>query len=278
MMQLFPVFPSLVNNTSPYVNVIFSPISFLRFGASKNRVLKSQFLLKPFSGANLRAFERRKMAELNKPNALEQGDGVLRDGYLESSSASSSSSLRSLESALNKSSKWLAAALFGLMILWKHDAEVLWAAMGSVINAWISVTLKRILNHERPSGLRSDPGMPSSHAQSMFYISVFAVLSLIQWLGFNFWSLPLGAVILASGSYFSWLRVSQQLHTTNQVLVGALLGTVISIAWFWLWHACLYDAFVSSIWVRIIVVLGSISFCAAFVIYVAQNWLSDERI
>ncbi|KAJ3686821.1 hypothetical protein LUZ61_015985 [Rhynchospora tenuis] len=273
-MQLFPVFPSLVN-TSPYV--IFSPISYLRFGASKKRALKSDVFLKPFCGANLRGFERRRMAELSKPNALEEGDGVLRDGVLGSSSASSSS-LRSFESTLNKSSKWLVAALFGLMILWKHDAEVLWAAMGSVINAWISVTLKRILNHERPSGLRSDPGMPSSHAQSMFYISVFAVLSLIQWLGFNFWSLSLGAVILASGSYFSWLRISQQLHTTNQVLVGALLGTVISIGWFWLWHACVYDAFVSSIWVRVIVVLGSISFCAAFVIYVAQNWLSDERI
>lgn len=63
------------------------------------------------------------------------------------------------------------------MILWKHDAEVLWAATGSILNSYISITLKQILNHERPSGLRSDPGMPSSHAQSIFYVSVFALLS-----------------------------------------------------------------------------------------------------
>ena len=62
------------------------------------------------------------------------------------------------------------------------------------------------------------------------------------------------------------------------MLVGALLGTIVSIAWFSLWHAFVYDAFVSSIWVRIIVVIGSISLCTGFVIYVIRNWLNDERI
>lgn len=70
------------------------------------------------------------------------------------------------------------AVLYGVAILWKYDAEVLWAAIGSVINSWLSITLKRILNHERPaSGLRSDPGMPSSHAQSIFYVEAFAIFS-----------------------------------------------------------------------------------------------------
>lgn len=70
------------------------------------------------------------------------------------------------------------AGLFGLIILWKHDAEAMWAAMGSVVNAWLSITLKQLLNHERPdSALRSDPGMPSSHAQSIFYAALFAILS-----------------------------------------------------------------------------------------------------
>lgn len=69
------------------------------------------------------------------------------------------------------------AALFGLVILWKHDAEALWAAMGSVVNAWLSTVLKRLLNQDRPSALRSDPGMPSSHAQSIFYAAVFSVAS-----------------------------------------------------------------------------------------------------
>ncbi|KAF3332806.1 lipid phosphate phosphatase epsilon 1 [Carex littledalei] len=271
-MQLSLAFPSIVN-PSPYK--FFSPISFPRLGASKKRVLKPKLFLKPFRGANLQGFAGRRMAKLNQENAIVEVDAVLRDESLDSSSGTS---FRSFESAINKSSKWMVAGLFGLMILWKHDAEVLWAATGSIFNSYISVTLKRILNHERPSGLRSDPGMPSSHAQSIFYVSVFALLSLMQWLGVNVLTGSLGAAILAFGSYFSWLRVSQQLHTTSQVLVGALLGTIVSIAWFWLWHAFVYDAFLSSIWVRIIVVIGSISLCTAFVIYVTQNWLNDERI
>lgn len=69
------------------------------------------------------------------------------------------------------------SGLFGLLILWKHDAESMWVVTGSVLNAMLSKALKRILNHERPvAGIRSDPGMPSSHAQSIFYIDVTAIL------------------------------------------------------------------------------------------------------
>lgn len=75
-------------------------------------------------------------------------------------------------------SKWLVAALFGVIFLWRHDAEALWAASGSVLNAGLSTVLKRILNQERPvSTIRSDPGMPSSHAQSIFFTVTFSIIS-----------------------------------------------------------------------------------------------------
>ena len=70
------------------------------------------------------------------------------------------------------------AALFGAVLLCRHDAEALWAAMGSVFNAGLSTVLKKILNQERPvSHLRRDPGMPSSHAQSIFFNAIFAITS-----------------------------------------------------------------------------------------------------
>lgn len=70
------------------------------------------------------------------------------------------------------------SALFGSIILLRHDGAALWAVIGSISNSALSVVLKRILNQERPATtLRSDPGMPSSHAQSISFISVFAVLS-----------------------------------------------------------------------------------------------------
>lgn len=75
-------------------------------------------------------------------------------------------------------SKWLVSALFAGVILWRHDAEAMWAAMGSIVNAILSIVLKRIINQDRPlSGLKTDPGMPSSHAQSIFFIVTFAILS-----------------------------------------------------------------------------------------------------
>ncbi|KAL0332916.1 UNVERIFIED_CONTAM: Lipid phosphate phosphatase epsilon 2, chloroplastic [Sesamum calycinum] len=87
----------------------------------------------------------------------------------------------------SSSSKWFVSALFVAIILWRHDAEALWAAMGAVLNAMLSITLKKILNQERPiSTLRSDPGMPSSHAQSIFYTITFLNLSMLECHGYGF--------------------------------------------------------------------------------------------
>jgi membrane-associated phospholipid phosphatase len=77
-----------------------------------------------------------------------------------------------------RQSKWLVAGSFAFAAIWKRDAEIMWALMGAVANTILSSILKKMFNHERPApALRSDPGMPSSHAQSIFYAAVFLVLS-----------------------------------------------------------------------------------------------------
>lgn len=167
-----------------------------------------------------------------------------------------------LEATLNRLSKWLVAALFGIVILWRHDAESLWAAMGSVLNTVLSVTLKQILNQERPvSALRSGPGMPSSHAQSIFFTVVFTILSVVEWLGINGLTLTISGLALALGSYLSWLRVSQQFHTISQVLVGSAVGSVFCILWLWSWEAFVLNAYTSYLWVRVLVIVGAVGFC-----------------
>ncbi|CAN4123578.1 unnamed protein product [Withania somnifera] len=90
----------------------------------------------------------------------------------------STSASGGLNATLNSLSKWLMATVFGIILLWRHDGEVLWAVSGSILNAGLSTVLKRILNQERPvSTIRSDPGMPSSHAQSIFYTVMFCIVS-----------------------------------------------------------------------------------------------------
>lgn len=182
------------------------------------------------------------------------------------------------EATLNRLSKWLVAALFGGIILWRHDVEALWAAMGSILNAGLSVALKKILNQERPvATLRSDPGMPSSHSQSIFYSVMFAILSMVEWLGVNEVTLAVGVVVLAFGSYLSWLRVSQHFHTISQVLVGAAVGSIFSILWLWSWRTLVLQAFVSFLWVRIFVITGAVGLCLGFLIHVVRYWLMDDE-
>ncbi|WCJ24964.1 Phosphatidic acid phosphatase (PAP2) family protein [Euphorbia peplus] len=184
-----------------------------------------------------------------------------------------------LEPTLNRLSKWLVSVLLGAFMLWRHDAGSLWVGMGSVLNALLSVPLKQIVNQERPSAStsKSDPGMPSSHDQCLFYVVVFSILSNAKSFGVNEFTLITSALILASGSYFSWLRVSQKYHTVNQVAVGAVVGSVFSCLWYWSWHSTVLDAYNSSLQVRVIVVSAGFGFILGSLLYVIQNWLKDEE-
>lgn len=70
------------------------------------------------------------------------------------------------------------ALILGGAAVWKHDAQILWTAAGALLNAWSSLGLKLMLNEERPAAsLSSSPGMPSSHAQSLFYGIVVLLVS-----------------------------------------------------------------------------------------------------
>ncbi|KAM6564623.1 hypothetical protein CsatB_024621 [Cannabis sativa] len=220
------------------------------------------------------------MFELMKASAFRNGNGEEGVKTIEQEAlVGGSSGLLSngLESTLNRLSKWIVSGIFAAVLLGRHDAEAVWFAMGSIINALLSVALKRILNQERPaSAVKSDPGMPSSHAQSIFFNFMFANFSIVEWLGINDITLAISGFILIFGSYLTWLRVSQRLHTLSQVVVGAIIGSIFSVFWYWSWNAFLLQAFESSLWVQIIVLLVAAGSCLGFVFYVFQYWFRDE--
>ncbi|KAM7524136.1 hypothetical protein LguiA_014038 [Lonicera macranthoides] len=211
--------------------------------------------------------------------------GVEQEGFTDGSSEFCPiARANGFESELNRLSKWLVVVFLAAAILWRHDAEALWAALGITLNAGLSTMLKQILNQERPlSTSRSDPGMPSSHAQAIFYVAISysyqgasLVLYLqnspqvVELLGVNAFTTTMVGFIFALGSYLSWLRVSQQFHTISQVVVGAVVGSIFAILWFWWWNAIVFDAFFSYLWVRIIVVLGAAGYCVAVLIYIIR--------
>ncbi|MBA0743317.1 hypothetical protein Gogos_006011 [Gossypium gossypioides] len=274
-------------NSSPKLLKSFDPEFFLHLRTRKTSSLGG--ILTDKTGVRDSSRTMIKTSVLKESRDTDDGIQALEqevEGFIDGSIR-----VQGFESTLNRLSKWLVSALFGGVILWRHDAEALWMAMGSIVNAVLSVGLKRLLNQERPvAGLKSDPGMPSSHAQSIFFTVVFAIASLLEWLGINALSVGISVLALAFGSYLlvkiasnlvaglqSWLRVSQKLHTMNQILVGAVVGSIFSVLWYLSWDAVVLEAFNSSLWVRVIVLLACAGFGLGFLTYVIQYWLKDER-
>ncbi|KAI7746301.1 hypothetical protein M8C21_014844 [Ambrosia artemisiifolia] len=174
-------------------------------------------------------------------------------------------------------SKWIVAAIFGGLLLLRHDGLAFWAAIGSVLNMMLSVTLKKTLKQERPdSRLSSGHGMPSSHAQAIFYTVVFVIISVIQWQGFSGATAILGLFVVATGSYFAWLRVLERYHTTLQVVVGAFVGSGFAVLLFWAWEAIVHKAYDSSLLVRILITVGAAGFSLGFISHVIRHWLKAE--
>ncbi|XP_022885798.1 lipid phosphate phosphatase epsilon 1, chloroplastic-like [Olea europaea var. sylvestris] len=221
-----------------------------------------------FCVCNCRDRSQNKMIDPIRIPTFTSGDGV--EGFEREDSVQGSANFGAggIEATLNQLSKWVVSVFFMALILWRHDAETTWVAVGVALNTTLSVALKFMLNQERPtSTLRADPGMPSSHAQSIFYAVAFINMSMVECYGINALTAALGALVFAIGSYFSWLRVSQQFHTISQVAVGAVLGSIFSIFWYWLWNAFVLKAFISYSWVRILIVMGSIGYIIGFIVF-----------
>ena len=139
--------------------------------------------------------------------------------------------------AVNESTKFVVSCTALAFLLLNPSAETCWALLGSVVNSINGKILKRILNHERPDGaIKADPGMPSSHATSLSYLSVYGAASLAYFkdaapaLGYPA-QLAVSAVLVVLGIFLSYLRVKTGYHTPPQVIVGYGLGSSTALAW-----------------------------------------------
>lgn len=122
-------------------------------------------------------------------------------------------------------------------LCYKRDALMVSFFLGAIGNAIFGKVLKKLLKIERPDDIQdgqdsvppidrpSDNGMPSSHAMSLGFIGTFVALMLP--------TLTLGLLSYATISLIYRVRVN--LHTVDQILVGALLGTFVGALW---WHLC----------------------------------------
>ncbi|KAF6265813.1 hypothetical protein COO60DRAFT_763421 [Scenedesmus sp. NREL 46B-D3] len=146
-------------------------------------------------------------------------------------------------STVNESTKWTVSATVFAVLLWQHNEYAAWCVVGAVVSAVLCKVLKHAINQQRPDhAQKRDPGMPSSHANSLNFLSVYAALSLNHHTRSHPTAVGLAACSVALGAFLTWLRVRLGYHTWPQVLVGAALGAGAATGWFLLGTAAALPA------------------------------------
>lgn len=130
--------------------------------------------------------------------------------------------------------KWTVTVLMVLVVAHYRDRRIFLFAVGSLVNSGCAKLLKKLLQQPRPDGARQhDPGMPSSHAMSLAYLSVGLVLDVLARYTSAVPLLPLALAwaFLVAAVVASCLRVSLGYHTRTQVVVGWIVGVVNCLLW-----------------------------------------------
>ncbi|OZJ04312.1 hypothetical protein BZG36_03168 [Bifiguratus adelaidae] len=116
-----------------------------------------------------------------------------------------------------------------------RQVVVLMALAGQFCNEWFNTVLKELLRQDRPcSQLGDGYGMPSSHAQFVWFFAIYLSIYTFQQIRLEcaLWK-PLFCVAAAAGaSVVSFSRIYLSYHTLPQVAVGALFGSLFAILWY----------------------------------------------
>eukprot|EP01031_Cornospumella_fuschlensis_P038993 gene38993-47433_t len=127
---------------------------------------------------------------------------------------------------VGKSIKYVIASIVTIVLLTSKSTVPLYYAVVSIINSAFGKLLKKIIKEPRPAQARkSSYGMPSTHTLAATYFCVVLYGKLEA-----FVSEPnLRAVIIVLSALYTiaacWWRVTSQLHTPLQVLVGGVIGS-----------------------------------------------------
>ena len=137
---------------------------------------------------------------------------------------------------LNESTKFVVSATAMVFLVFHPTVETCWCLLGSIVNSVNGKLLKRMLNHSRPDGAKKvDPGMPSSHATSLSYLSWYAALAFAfepNAFGLaTFVTRTLAFGLVSLGAFLAYVRVKLGFHTWPQVYVGYGLGSSTALVW-----------------------------------------------
>lgn len=130
--------------------------------------------------------------------------------------------------------RWAVAGVAGLVLLYRFDLPAVLCITGAILNALLSKILKRVMNQARPLGAQlHDPGMPSSHAQSLFFFASYLAIAVVreEWMEHKALDVAAAISLFALATFLAAKRVAKGLHTWEQVAVGAAIGGCVGAGW-----------------------------------------------
>ncbi|GFS43509.1 dolichyldiphosphatase 1 [Trichonephila inaurata madagascariensis] len=133
---------------------------------------------------------------------------------------------------------------FVTLILFRRDLHTITFFCGTVLNEGINWILKHTIKELRPCHGReflfSEYGMPSNHAQFMWFFATYMAFFLLIRLHHgnsaypleNAWKYIATILIVCLAAVVTYSRIYLQYHTWNQVLCGSVLGIFLACIWF----------------------------------------------
>eukprot|EP00850_Spirogloea_muscicola_P014386 SM000103S09478 [mRNA] locus=s103:92583:94115:- [translate_table: standard] len=193
---------------------------------------------------NAAAFRRQRVVTVSQVAATDEAGGD-RGGLPSLRKLPQLPPLPQLLSALNASTKWGATLTAAAIVALRPGLPAAWFVTGAVLNALLARALKRALNQPRPAAAsssgdaagawqRTDPGMPSAHAQSLGFLSCYAARAAVS-LSSTTGGVAAALLLIAAGVFLAWLRIATGLHTLNQVAIGFVVGTIAALVWSHVW-------------------------------------------
>lgn len=236
----------------------------------------SRFIGRPKRVSTLKSSSRRRRHRRER-GVEARCEHMVEDSKGKYSGESQSATMKLLH-AINESTKWVVSGLAFASLLGNRDALTAWCIIGGVINAMLCRFLKFAINASRPSAARKrDPGMPSSHACSLGFLSIFVSLALYHSTADFGWFASLPVLPPVLGAFLTSLRVILGYHTVPQVLVGWILGSSTSWVWYHMGVNKILPLLEETIVGSYCLILATCTFVALFAVKNVLRWHRESR-
>eukprot|EP00457_Paulinella_chromatophora_P018030 gb/GEZN01019227.1/.p1 GENE.gb/GEZN01019227.1/~~gb/GEZN01019227.1/.p1 ORF type:complete len:220 (-),score=18.91 gb/GEZN01019227.1/:45-704(-) len=206
---------------------------------------------------------------------------------------------------INDQTRWIyVVSVLGYFLV-DPSIHTCYALTGAVVAAVIGKGMKKLINQSRPhKAQEKDPGMPSSHANCIAYLSLYPSLQMVitlaqptfppaaaphrllslvssaqptSFITRTQWHYSVASFVLGAGVFFSWLRVRLHFHTAAQVIAGFCLGSSLAVLWFLCGEELLLPAAASCPWLDFLVRSLSLVCLVLFCEWYVMKWVRKHN-